>query len=103
MSVIDRADRRLGNMRMMLQRLGIDLVAFSRQNQGRFLASAIPTCQDCSSDEVCHDWLERAAASLQQAPAFCPNAQLFAWAKEDQAQSRPVKRPRYRWSVRPSA
>jgi hypothetical protein len=94
MSVIDRIDRRLGNMRMMLQRLEIDLVAFSRQNQGRFLASAIPTCQDCSCDEECHDWLARASASLQQAPAFCPNAQLFAWAKEDQSQSRPAELPR---------
>ena len=103
MSMIDRVDRRLSNMRMMLERLGIDLVAFSRQNQGRFLASAIPSCQDCSNDEACHDWLARASTSLQQAPAFCPNAQLFAWAKKDLAQSRPVKRPRYRWSVRTSA
>ena len=83
MSVIDRIDRRLGNMRMMLERLGIDPATFSRQNQGRFLASAIPTCQACSSDEVCRDWLVRASSSLQQAPPFCPNAQLFAWSKED--------------------
>ena len=94
MSVIDRIDRRLGNMRMMLERLGIDLVAFSRQNQGRFLASAIPNCQDCSNDEVCHDWLVRAPSSLQQVPDFCPNAQLFAWAKDDRSQSRPAELPR---------
>ncbi len=94
MSVIDRVDRRLSNMRMMLERLGIDLVAFSRQNQGRFLASAIPTCQDCSCDEACHDWLGRASAGLQQAPAFCPNAQLFAWAKQDQPRAGAAEPPR---------
>ncbi len=72
-------------MKMMLEMLGIDPVAFYSQDQGRFLASALPTCQVCSCDEKCHEWLMWAPARLPRAPGFCPNAQLFSWAKDDQA------------------
>lgn len=84
MSVIDRIDRRLCNMKLMLEMLGIDPVAFFSQHQGRFFASALPTCQTCSCDETCHEWLIWAPERLRRAPGFCPNAQLFAWAKDDQ-------------------
>lgn len=87
MNVIDRIDRRLANMKMMLELLGIDPVAFSRQDQGRFLASALPTCQACSYDARCEEWLMWAPADYRRAPEFCPNAQLFAWVKDDQVRS----------------
>lgn len=86
MTVLERVDRRLGNMKMMLERLGIDPVAFSSQDRGRYLAAALPACQGCACDEACHEWLILIAAEtrLERVPAFCPNAQLFAWAKQDQ-------------------
>jgi hypothetical protein len=83
MNSLERADRRLSNMKTMLERLGIDPVAFSSQNRGCFLASAIPACQSCSVDEMCENWLAQSDAPLRRAPAFCPNAQVFVWAKED--------------------
>lgn len=83
MYTLERADRRLNNMKTMLERLGIDPVAFSSQNRGRFLASALPACQSCSVDELCEDWLAQFDAPLRRVPAFCPNAQVFDWAKED--------------------
>ena len=85
MSVLERVDLRLGNMKMMLERLGIDPVAFASQAHGRFLASAMPACQGCACDEACHEWLTLIGPKtrLEQAPAFCPNAQLFVWAKEE--------------------
>jgi hypothetical protein len=85
MSVLERVDLRLGNMRMMLERVGIDPVAFSLQDRGRYLAAAMPACQECACDQACHDWLVLIGPEtrLERAPAFCPNAQTFAWAKQD--------------------
>jgi hypothetical protein len=90
MSVIDRIDRRLANMKMMLELLGIDPAAFSTQDQGRFLAAALPACQACSCDERCGEWLMEAPAGMRQAPGFCPNAQIFAWAREDRLRNGPA-------------
>ena len=84
MLVIDRKDHRLSNMKMMLEILGIDPVEFYTQDHGRYFASALSTCRDCSCDKTCHEWLMWAPARLRWAPGFCPNAQLFAWAKDDQ-------------------
>lgn len=73
----DRADRQIGNMSEMMQRLNLDPVAVSQQRLGLSLAHAIRTCQSCDAGEVCCDWLKRASVHLQHPPAFCPNAPLF--------------------------
>ena len=89
MTILESVDLRLGNMRMMLERFGIDPIAFSSQHHGRYLAAALPACLDCPCDEACHDWLTliEGEIRLDRVPAFCPNAQLFAWAKQDQVRS----------------
>ena len=84
MTVLEQVDCRLDNMKTMLLLFGIDPVEFSSQNHGRYLASALPTCLACRCEEACHDWLALIGDSdLDKAPAFCPNAQLFMWAKQE--------------------
>jgi Family of unknown function (DUF6455) len=87
MFTFDRADRRARNMSEMMDRLGLDTDAFARRRLGLDLSSAIRTCQFCYADEVCRDWLARSAKSSAKAPAFCPNATLFAQARAEQAAS----------------
>jgi hypothetical protein len=87
MTVLERVDRRLANMRTMLERYGIDPVAFSMQHDGRYLAAALPACMGCRGDAACREWLDLGEERLERVPGFCPNAQLFAWAKQDQVQS----------------
>jgi hypothetical protein len=87
MSTFDRADRRARNMSEMMDRLGLDTDAFARRRFGLDLSCAIRTCQFRRADEVCHDWLARSAKSLAEAPAFCPNATLFAQARAGRAAS----------------
>jgi hypothetical protein len=89
MTILERVDRRLDNMKMMLERFDIDPIAFSSQDHGRYLAAALPSCLACPCDEACHDWLILIGGEtrLDQVPAFCPNSQLFAWAKQDQVRS----------------
>ncbi len=77
MSLVDRIDRRLTNMSTMMRRLGVDPVDLSWQNQGQVLASAIHACRACPHVDRCRDWLLQAPPS-QEAPSFCPNAELFA-------------------------
>ena len=88
MTILESVDRRLDNMKIMLERYGIDPVAFSSQDHGRYLAAALPSCLACACDEACHDWLSLIGDErLDRVPGFCPNAQLFAWAKQDQVRS----------------
>jgi hypothetical protein len=84
MFVLDDIDRRLGNMSVMMERLGVESIDLCWQDKGLVLGSAIRACQTCPNGEMCRDWLERASSSLQTAPAFCPNAQRFTRAKESQ-------------------
>jgi hypothetical protein len=67
----------------MLERLGLDasMLAF----HGRLasdLRAAVSSCQSCGADQVCQDWLVRAPECLDKAPAFCPNAELFATVRD---------------------
>lgn len=73
-----RSDRQMKNFSEMATRLGIDLADLSRENLGYTVRTAIRTCRGCQAGEVCRDWLARAAPRFPQAPAFCPNAELFA-------------------------
>ena len=72
----ERAARRLSNMSEMMDRLGSDSKALGRRELD--VRSVFRVCQNCSADDVCHDWLVRAPKSLGHAPAFCPNAKRFA-------------------------
>jgi hypothetical protein len=87
MFTFDRADRRARNMSEMMDRLGLDTDAFAHRRFGLDLCCAIRTCQFCRADEVCRDWLARSAKSSAEAPAFCPNATLFARARAGRAAS----------------
>jgi hypothetical protein len=69
---------RMENMSKMINRLGIDPVVAARHCGGAVLGSAVRVCEACAAGELCHDWLERAAASLYAAPGFCPNGDRFA-------------------------
>ena len=83
MFVLDDIDRRLGNLSVMMERLEVDSIDLCWQEKGLVLSSVIRACQACPNGETCRDWLLRASSSLLQAPAFCPNAQRFAQAKEN--------------------
>jgi hypothetical protein len=87
MFTFDRADRRARNMSEMMDRLELDIDAFAHRRFGLDLSYAIRTCQFCHADEVCRDWLARSAKSSTEAPAFCPNATLFAQARAERAAS----------------
>ncbi len=79
-SMFDKAIRRLRNMSEMMDRVGFDAEALARADLD--VRSVFRACQNCPADEVCHDWLVRASKSLKRAPAFCPNVERFARAKQ---------------------
>ncbi len=76
----DMAVHRLRNVSEMMDRLGFDAETLARTDLN--VGSVFRACEMCPADEVCHDWLVRAPKSYQRAPAFCPNAERFARARE---------------------
>ena len=76
------ADHRWQNMCEMLSRLGLDADALAHGRLASDLRSAVTTCQSCKVDQPCQDWLVRAPESVDKAPNFCPNAELFACVRE---------------------
>ena len=62
----------------MLRRLGLDADALAHGRLASDLRAAVNTCQSCKADQTCLDWLTRAPESVDKAPNFCPNAELFA-------------------------
>jgi len=72
------ADRRWQNMCAMLDRLGLDTSELAHGRLASDLRSAVSNCQHCGADQVCSDWLARAPETLEKAPVFCPNRELFA-------------------------
>lgn len=72
------ADRRWQNMCAMLDRLGLDTSALAHGRLASDLRSAVTNCQHCGADQVCSDWLVRAPDTIEKAPVFCPNRELFA-------------------------
>jgi hypothetical protein len=87
MFTFDKANRRARNMFEMMDWLGLDTEAFAHRRLGLDLSSAIRICRFCIADNVCHDWLARAAKPVAKAPAFCPNAVLFEQARAEQVRS----------------
>jgi hypothetical protein len=78
MSHIHDAEARWRNMCELLDRLGLDASKFGDGRLASDLRAAVSTCQSCGADQVCQDWLVRAPECVDKAPAFCPNAELFA-------------------------
>jgi Family of unknown function (DUF6455) len=72
------ADHRWQNMCAMLDRLGLDASMLAHGRLASDLRSAVNSCQNCSADHTCQEFLVRAPENLDRAPAFCPNAELFA-------------------------
>ncbi len=72
------ADHRWQNMCAMLDRLGLDASMLAHGRLASDLRAAVTSCQHCAADQVCQEWLVRAPESIERAPAFCPNAELFA-------------------------
>src|SRR6516162_6274615 len=82
MFTLERPTVGRGTCPKMMDRLGLDTDAFTHRRFGLDLSSSIRTCQFCDADEVCRDWLARAAKALAETSAFCPNAaMLFAQAR----------------------
>ena len=82
MSNIYAAHRRWQNMCEMLDRLGLDAELLARGRLANDLRFAVCACQSCDADQICQDWLVRAPEWLDQAPAFCRNAELFACTRD---------------------
>lgn len=82
MSNIYNADRRWQNLSEMLDRLGLDAETLAHGRLASDLRSAVSSCQSCSADQVCQNWLVHAPEWLEKAPAFCPNAELFACVRD---------------------
>src|SRR3974390_216253 len=78
MSKIDDAYRRWRNLSEVLDRLGLNAALLAHGRLAGGLRSAVCTCQSCDNDELCQAWLVRAPGWLEEAPPFCPNAELFA-------------------------
>lgn len=81
MSVLQRIERRIGNMRTMLTLFGIDTATFTQVDNGVTFTSSMRACQACASEALCTGWLSRAGDAINRVPEFCPNAQRFSHAK----------------------
>ena len=77
----DRIDRQMKNFHGMVDRLGVDPVDLATDCLGYRLTSALRRCAACDATEACRAWLEQAAGRTANAPAFCPNADIFARAR----------------------
>jgi len=76
------ADHRWQNMCAMLDRLGMDASVLAHGRLASDLRSAVTSCLHCRADQHCSEWLVRAPETLEKAPQFCPNAELFAAVRE---------------------
>jgi hypothetical protein len=66
----------------MLERLGLDTSMLAHGRLASDLRSAVTTCQSCSADQPCQEWLARAPEYIDRAPTFCPNAELFTCVRD---------------------
>ena len=79
-----RVERQAVRMHEMMDRLGVDPIAFARLQQGEVYAEARTRCLFCKSADECLRWLE-SKASPGEDPAFCPNVRLFAGCQKRRA------------------
>ena len=64
------------SMAEMMWRLGLTALP-AAQAPKLNIRAVIGACLTCPAGQLCSDWLERAPKTLEQAPAFCPNAEAF--------------------------
>lgn len=81
MSVLQRIERRIENMRTMLTRFGIDVATLTQVGSGGVFASAMRACQACPNEAICTAWLAQAGAEIARIPEFCPNALRWSQVK----------------------
>ena len=70
------------SMAEMMWRLGLTALP-AAQARKLNIRAAIAACLTCPAGELCSDWLEHAPETLERAPAFCPNAEMFMRARQD--------------------
>ena len=63
-------------MDRMMERLGVDLAAAARFENGMAWYEARSQCIDCHSERQCQEWLKRAEPSIGP-PDFCHNTAFF--------------------------
>jgi hypothetical protein len=80
MYYFERIDRKVANMREMLDRCGIDPADLA-QRLGVSFGASVRACQMCSRGEQCQRWLADAGSCVDRIPEFCPNALRFEHAK----------------------
>ena len=77
MSDLAKTGDTLRNMAEMMWRLGLTRLPATRS--GDFdLHAAVTVCMACPAGQTCSDWLYRAPKTLDRAPVFCPNVEIFA-------------------------
>jgi hypothetical protein len=69
-------------MAALTSRLGLDTVVAAWPTGVSHLAQVVDACQRCEAGEVCTDWLARAPAEIDVAPAFCPYMPEFKRTKQ---------------------
>ncbi|HWV82650.1 MAG TPA: DUF6455 family protein [Hyphomicrobiaceae bacterium] len=63
-------------MHEMMDRLGVDALAFARLRDGEAYAEARARCLFCARADMCLSWLA-SDAPREMAASFCPNVPLF--------------------------
>ena len=77
----DRIDRQMKNFHGMVDRIGVDPVDLATDCLGYRLTSALRRCAACDATEACQAWLAQTGGRAANAPAFCPNSDIFARAR----------------------
>ena len=68
----------------MMERLGIEVVGAISPRLSPTYASAFHRCEQCQTPDACRKWLKTAPQTLNFAPKFCPNADIFVELQCDQ-------------------
>jgi hypothetical protein len=71
-----RVEHQAVRIHRMMDRLGVDPLAFARLQQGEAYAEARRRCLFCVAADECLRWLEREVRP-GDTPDFCPNLKLF--------------------------
>ena len=71
-------------IREMMQRLGIDPAGGAVAHSGLSYATAFHRCEACAGKRDCREWLDRMPPSVQFAPRFCPNVDIYFELQFDQ-------------------
>jgi hypothetical protein len=75
--VTDHLDRQSTLMGGMMERLNVDFQAGDGVALGQRLGRAVRACVSCQNTETCQAWQDAHVDGAAEAPAFCPNADLW--------------------------